>query len=629
VLIEESKAGGIPQLAHWTEIPSHVDMSCYASWYQKAVERCVSQNPVVVEAGVRYGCSARIIADTLADRENWQLYLIDPVPTTEASQVPGAYPKHVISYKGKGERLAGKFEDGSVDLLHIDADVKGDHPYEMALQILLAFWWKLKPTGAVILHDCTDHFATIKRLAGELVASGQWEAEYAQPQPECPISAPCLLRRKYLVSDSDGLTAVVPIIKKKWLKSILSDIQNNTVWPDEILVIDNSNAGVGESVCEKFPLLPIRYLSQETNLGVNASWNLGAAEAKTELVSILNDDLELPSGFFESTIRTFESVQAVGLVAPQTGIAANRVYSSPDEPFLTILPQREGWAFTMRKSLYKPIPDSLVTFCGDDFLYQSTIDGGNWCVKDEGETIFHHVGISRDVDERKRLSLPTFQQERAIWNQMLADRARRVELNTKKVPVTSRGSAPFLACTKDWWEIHGVRVIQPADLISEESATIQAWIARHNLTDKPILEVGSGVGQVVNKLRSRGIKLSAYIACDNVNALRFRFRERMRVLPDYWDGRTLPYSDGAFDAVWSLDVLQFVPEEEIDAFLKEQVRVSSKFLIVSAYVQGDRFGRFISYTLHDYDAMFEHLGLKVEGSRATDNGKRRLWLLTK
>lgn len=424
VINHEKQVKRAENLIHWTKVPMAIDMAPYAPWYQSITKNIVQalheQPVVVVEAGVRYGCSARIFVDALKSVPHWSLHLIDPVPTEEALAVHRAYPSNVAFYKAKAEAVASKFKDRSIDLLHIDADIKGNHPYEMALEILLAFWNKLKPDGSIILHDCTSHFPTIQRLARELECSG-WTSEKATPQKECPISAPCLLQRNSSITQ-EKFTVVIPVIGTEFLASILKDLTKSSRKPQEVIVIDNSGTNVAQRLCSSFSGLSIRYLPQKNNLGVNGAWNLGIAESTTEIVSILNDDLVLPVGFFDSILQVFESMPQAGFVVPQT-VSNHRIIKNDRKlPMVSLLPYREGWAMTIRKSCVEPIPESLFTFYGDDWFYRCVQEHGFWCLKILNTTVYHYVGCSKKPDERKKMGLPDLQVERAAWQDIEAGR---------------------------------------------------------------------------------------------------------------------------------------------------------------------------------------------------------------
>lgn len=239
------------------------------------------------------------------------------------------------------------------------------------------------------------------------------------------------------MNTSSDITAVIPVIGDKWLRSILSNMASDDNKPAEIIVIDNSGGRSVMEICSSFvDSLPIRYLPQQVNLGVNASWNLSLAESKTVLVSILNDDLVLPLGFFAMIQRTFEAYPQVGFVIPSTigpnvpGAGANLpwlggvptdIMCSDGRPEVIPLVEREGgWAMTVAKYLMKPIPDSLFTFYGDDFLFKCVIEQGFLALKILNCRIYHHVGISLDLNERERLNLPKIETEQRAWRRILA-----------------------------------------------------------------------------------------------------------------------------------------------------------------------------------------------------------------
>jgi hypothetical protein len=208
----------------------------------------------------------------------------------------------------------------------------------------------------------------------------------------------------------------VPVIKDRWLPDLLRRMQRqNAALLAEIIVIDNGG-GIAKPICDQFPGLPIRYLPQTQNLGVNGSWNLGLATADNEHTAILNDDLELPDAFLDNIAAALK-IALVALVVPNTIQDPAMVGCTGSLPFLEPLPQREGWAFSIKKSLAAQIPTSLFTFCGDDWLYQVVQEQQKWAVKDMNCRIFHHVGISTNLAERKALNLPPYrEQELPTWH---------------------------------------------------------------------------------------------------------------------------------------------------------------------------------------------------------------------
>jgi hypothetical protein len=193
-----------PKFSDYRKVRFAIDMAPYDTFYQSITREIVDDNmdngksTLIVEAGTRSGCSARIFLSVLDDPQigcdDWTLFLLDPTLLPEAVELTQA--DHRVKLQAKTAQDASiQFDDRSIDILHIDADIDGTHPYELAQDILLSYWFKLKPNAAVILHDCTDQFPGIVRLVGELETSG-WDIERCPPERKCLVSAPALATRK-------------------------------------------------------------------------------------------------------------------------------------------------------------------------------------------------------------------------------------------------------------------------------------------------------------------------------------------------------------------------------------------------------------------------------------------------
>lgn len=85
-----------------------------------------------------------------------------------------------------------------------------------------------------------------------------------------------------------------------------------------------------------------------------------------------------------------------------------------------------------------------------------------------------------------------------------------------------------------------------------------------------VLDVGCGVGQVVNRLKQGGFDAHG-VDVSEPNITRARTHSDRCQL---YDGRKLPFPDGHFSSVGALNVLEHV--EEPEAFIAEIVRVTSK-----------------------------------------------------
>lgn len=181
-------------MKHWTQIPMAIDMACYADFYKKAVldalEACPPDEvPVLVELGVRCGCSSRIILDALGQKEA-VFHLIDPVETAEACEL-GSDPR-VRFWKALGEDVVGRLNDSSVAFLHVDCD---PHGYEQTKKLFELYEPKLKRQGVVVFHDCTPQFGVHEFVTKHLCGNNDWLVVLSPPHSDCPVSAPAKARR--------------------------------------------------------------------------------------------------------------------------------------------------------------------------------------------------------------------------------------------------------------------------------------------------------------------------------------------------------------------------------------------------------------------------------------------------
>jgi glycosyltransferase involved in cell wall biosynthesis len=131
---------------------------------------------------------------------------------------------------------------------------------------------------------------------------------------------------------------------------------------DEVIVINNSPAPLGM----EDPRL--RLFDQSENIYVNPAWNLGAAEARAELLAIVNDDVQFDD---EALTHAAEILRKgrYGIVAPDKSC----LWADASRPVSHRLASRDNLIFgtfmCMRKSDYVPIPDELRIWGGDHWLY--------------------------------------------------------------------------------------------------------------------------------------------------------------------------------------------------------------------------------------------------------------------
>lgn len=196
---------------------------------------------------------------------------------------------------------------------------------------------------------------------------------------------------------------VIPVINNKFLPGLLDCIRKNSVQPNTIIIVDNSEESImldttrlNTSVYRIFP-----------PLGVNASWNYGIQRligSGVDLISILNDDLLIEERFFEK-------LQRLALVNGRAGVFCPETIKTPEfdllpasEAFCAPMNRREGWAWTIRTSVAKevpPIPDKLKTFCGDDWYWLHCHKINRPWMKMINNQCYHYVSQSVNITPYK------------------------------------------------------------------------------------------------------------------------------------------------------------------------------------------------------------------------------------
>jgi GT2 family glycosyltransferase len=102
---------------------------------------------------------------------------------------------------------------------------------------------------------------------------------------------------------------------------LLQSVQAQTVYPDEILIVDGSTTTETELVLKENQFSKLHYFAvppEHRGLTKQRNYGIERLGKEMEVVCFLDDDTILEKGYFEETIRTFEthpSISGVGGVA--------------------------------------------------------------------------------------------------------------------------------------------------------------------------------------------------------------------------------------------------------------------------------------------------------------------------
>ncbi len=121
-------------------------------------------------------------------------------------------------------------------------------------------------------------------------------------------------------------------MRSKPLLELLQSVKEQTLYPNEILIIDGSINNDTEFILKENYLENLHYyLVPKEHRGLTRQRNFGIAhvESNTEVVCFLDDDTVLEKDYFEELIKTFKSDVAITGVG---GVAINENNWKPIEP---------------------------------------------------------------------------------------------------------------------------------------------------------------------------------------------------------------------------------------------------------------------------------------------------------
>ena len=174
----------------------------------------------------------------------------------------------------------------------------------------------------------------------------------------------------------------------------------------EIIIIDNSTKGFDHK-SEK-----IKVIVPKKNLYVNPAWNLGVSEAKFNYVGILNDDLIFPKNFFKKVYDFLISKENVGYIGLDTLPRFDEkdfiFYPNENELNFKFISKRVcswGSSIFFEKKKYNKIPEKLKVWCGDDFLFDTSIKNGYENYTIENSNIMHVHSLTCDRKEFEKIKI--------------------------------------------------------------------------------------------------------------------------------------------------------------------------------------------------------------------------------
>jgi len=223
------------------------------------------------------------------------------------------------------------------------------------------------------------------------------------------------------------ICVIIPVLNNiKWTDDCLKSLEEGTILPPEIIIIDNGSTDPYKELVEKYRSLNILYIRNEENIGVNAAWNLGLSITKRPYVLFLNNDTYANKYFLEKVIKTMKNPE-VGICVPERERSLPTIHNNAfieENPFIEPSIYIEGWAFTMRKSIFDtvgPIPPLFKTFMGDTYFFEHSKMLGFKNMKMINNRVYHFGSRTlKDFYENNEIK-DLHKKENREWKEYLRD----------------------------------------------------------------------------------------------------------------------------------------------------------------------------------------------------------------
>lgn len=136
------------------------------------------------------------------------------------------------------------------------------------------------------------------------------------------------------------------------------------------------------------------------NAPLNHIWNWFHKNTTNEYLAFLNNDIEICDNFVSDAEKIFSKESTCGIIVhptnnPQYTKQNELKYIKDESHFL------QGWDFIIRRELYEPIPEEMLLFGGDNYLFQEVFNKGYNEFYDISSPILHYR--SKTINENKEL----------------------------------------------------------------------------------------------------------------------------------------------------------------------------------------------------------------------------------
>lgn len=166
----------------------------------------------------------------------------------------------------------------------------------------------------------------------------------------------------------EKFSVIIPTIWASEYTTPLLEELSNSEFVGEIILIDNTDYILYPKQGWDFD--KVKLIKENKNTYVNPSWNKGVLEAKYNYVTICNDDILFNPNEYFYYINQALNILDVGFIGSHSQNYEDKLNDAEIELYDNKT-NTGGWGclFSFNKSIWKPIPDVLKIWYGDNWIH--------------------------------------------------------------------------------------------------------------------------------------------------------------------------------------------------------------------------------------------------------------------
>lgn len=184
---------------------------------------------------------------------------------------------------------------------------------------------------------------------------------------------------------------------KEQTNILLNQLINQTFKDFSIILIDQASTEEGTDLFLDNWSNKIKVIKNQTNVPLNHLWNEFVKNSDSDLITLINNDIEIPKNYVKDTLETFKFQPDIVCAIHATN---NPKYSEVKNKLEYVLKEKydikQGWEFTIKKDWLndKPIPKNLNLYCGDDFIFNRIYEEKRKIAIITSSPIVHHCSLT-------------------------------------------------------------------------------------------------------------------------------------------------------------------------------------------------------------------------------------------